>query len=176
MEIKTRYLEWGQAIQEDYRDTAAGKKLRKQKLSWDSDWQRTWRGTRSFKGKTKARVSNMWTHCWITWGQSDKGYRKCLSTQCFLCLRLYWQCVLPVPGPSQVPGPRCRVCGSQVLLMLEEEWASDNLNKLGIHMHSVLLRELATLTTGLLYIIFGLDDQGKFLMMGNLQESWERRL
>lgn len=38
-------------------------------------------------------------------------------------------------------------------------------------MHSVLLRELATLTTGLLYIIFGLDDQGKFLMTGNLQEG-----
>lgn len=29
VEVKIRYLEWGQAIPEDYRDTAAGKKLRK---------------------------------------------------------------------------------------------------------------------------------------------------
>lgn len=38
-------------------------------------------------------------------------------------------------------------------------------------MHSVLLRELATFTTGLFYTIFGLDDQGKFLMTGKMQIS-----
>lgn len=135
-----------------------------------ANWQRTWRVTRAFKGKTKTRVSTMWTHCWITGGQNDKGYRKCLSTQCFLCLRLYWQCVLPVPGPSQDPEHSCRVCGSQVPPMLEEEWVDDNLNKMGIHMHSVLLRKLDTLTTGMLYNIFGLDDHF-FLMTGKMQIS-----
>lgn len=30
VEVKTKCLEWGQAIPEDYRDTAAGKKLRKE--------------------------------------------------------------------------------------------------------------------------------------------------
>lgn len=44
----------------------------------------------------------MWTHFWINWRQSDKGYRKCISTQRFLCLRFYWNCVLLVPGPLQL--------------------------------------------------------------------------
>lgn len=55
--------------------------------------------------------------------------------------------------------------------MLEEEWSDDNLNKWGIHMHPVQLREMATLTAGLFYTILGLDDQGKFLMAGKMQIS-----
>lgn len=155
----------------------AGKELGKKKLSWDSNWPRAWRVTRTCIGKTKGRVRKMWTRCWLSWGTMDKRYITCWSTQGLLCLSLYWQGLLPIPGPSQAPGPSGRICRSQVLPIMEEEWADDNLKKLDICIQYCCGSWPMSLQGCLISSLKGHGDQGKFLMTGkNVSQPSSRRL